>query len=90
LNEATTFWQSGGIKALETGCSPAAAGRPIWVVAGIGAPGNFNAAMATETATAMATATATATATAMATAMAMVPLLFLGGREGKIRKRAKS
>jgi hypothetical protein len=42
LNDATTFWQSGGIKGMEVGCGPAAVGRPVWVAAGIGTPGNFN------------------------------------------------
>jgi hypothetical protein len=39
LNDTTTFWQSGGIEALEVVCGSAAVGRSVWVVAGIGAPG---------------------------------------------------
>jgi hypothetical protein len=42
LNNATTFWQSGGIEALDVGCGLAAVGRPIRVAAGVGAPGDFN------------------------------------------------
>jgi hypothetical protein len=41
LNDATIFWQSGGIEALDVGCGPATAGRPVRVVAGICAPVDF-------------------------------------------------
>jgi hypothetical protein len=41
LNDATIFWQSGGIEKFDVGCGPATVGRPVWVVAGIGAPVNF-------------------------------------------------
>ena len=41
LNDATIFWQSGGIEALDVGCGPATAGRPIRVAAGVGAPVDF-------------------------------------------------
>jgi hypothetical protein len=41
LNDVTIFWQSGGIEALDVGCGPATAGRPIRVAAGIGAPVDF-------------------------------------------------
>ncbi len=41
LNDATIFWQSGGIKALDVGCGPATVGHLVRVAAGIGAPVNF-------------------------------------------------
>jgi hypothetical protein len=42
LNNATIFWQSRGIEALDVGCEPATAGHPVRVAAGICAPVNFS------------------------------------------------